>query len=157
MKAIKSLLTCAISATAIALSASHAKASDLCDINARNYSQFTSVYNPFDHNQNTPLRSFINPQYYSIGDGAIAAPIYYTAIDGGNAVVVAFDIKGNLGGKSISQNDSVIQYLASPQGSPYYPNKPQTLSIYKLPQGAQLAIQEAKYGITQETIGNMFR
>lgn len=168
MKSIKYLAACIIS-SAIALSASQAKASEMCSINASNVREHTSTYNLFGDAPNSPLRPFSNPQYYSIGNGTYSAPIYYTAVKDG--VAVAFDIKGKLAGTNIGKDDSVIQYFAAfPHtqyvyflgtcvNGRYFRNGQRTnmFLLYDLAPGTQSAIQEAKYSISQESIGNMFK
>lgn len=105
---------------------------------------------------------------YNIASQTTARPLYYTSVDNGNGVVVAFDIKGRWSKSIIEDNDSFVQYIGIPQGSAYarilgscvngtYIQDGTNLLINELPLNTQAALQEAQHGVTQETVGNMFR
>ena len=172
MKAIKSFLICAVAVTPLVIqpTAQAQSKPEFCQIHNGNVNRYTSKYNLFDNSSNTPIRPFVqNNRIYNINQDLSAKPLFYTAISNGN-VVSAFELKGKLGKLFIGSRDVVTQYIVQNQIGTYaeilghcingvFIQSPQqeAYDIYKLPLETQSALQEAKFGISQERIGNMFK
>jgi hypothetical protein len=85
-------------------------------------------------------------------------------------IAAAFQLKGKYGNDLIPDKDVVTQHIIISSTSSYseilgfcvngtFAASPKTitLDIYKLPLQTQSALQEAKLGISQEQVSNMFR
>lgn len=172
MKAIKSFLICAVAVTPLVIqpTAQAQSKPEFCQIHSGNVSQYVSEYNPFNHSTPTIYRPFIqNRQPYQITQELAAKPLFYVAISDGS-IGAAFELKGRYGNLLIGNNDVVVQHLKFYPVNSYIEiaglcvngtfiasPKKQALPTINLPLQTQSALQEARFGISQEQIGNMFK
>jgi hypothetical protein len=143
---------------------------DFCQIYNGNLNQYVSQYDIFNHTAATQFRPFLqNYQAYKISNELIAQPLYYIGLSDGS-IGTAFQLKGKLGNTVISNKDIVVQHINYyPMSSSFriagycvngafYPaTKEKIRSINELPEYTFLALAEARLGLTQEQVGNLFK
>lgn len=172
MRFIKSSCVCllTLASLAIQLPVKAQSKPEFCQIHAGNINRYVSQTNIFSSSAPTPYRPFIQQnKSYEIGKNLYAQPLFYSAIPNGNIITV-FQLEGYLGNVPIRNEDIVTQVMAYTQfgtdvqvigicvNGIFIPNKkPEALYLYKLPSQTQRAIQEAKMGIMQEQMVNIYR
>ncbi|MHC5716401.1 MAG: hypothetical protein ACYTXE_43640 [Nostoc sp.] len=170
MKAIKSILICAIASLTIQSTAQAQSKPEFCQIHAGNVNRYVSQSNIFNAPPSTIYRPFIqNNHAYNVTKELVAKPLFYSALPSGN-IVAAFQLEGKYGNALISDKDVVTQYITMDSLGMYFQilglcvngtflasPKKEVYDFYKLPRDTQYALDEAKFGILQEQSVNMFR
>lgn len=170
MKAIKSILICAIVSLTIQSTAQAQSQPEFCQINAGNVNRYVSEYDMFNHSSPTIYRPFILSNHaYNITKELVATPLFYNALPSGN-IVAAFQLKGKYGNVLISDKDVVTNYVTIDSLGMYFQilgvcvngtffasPKEEVYNFQKLPIDTQYVLNEAKFGILQEQVGNMFK
>lgn len=143
---------------------------DFCQIYNGNLNQYVSQYNIFNSTAPTQFRPFLqNYQAYKISKELIAQPLYYMGFSDGS-IGTAFQLKGKLGNTVIGNKDIVVQHIHYyPMSSSFrvagycingafYPkDEEKARRINELPKYTFFALTEARLGLAEEQVGNLFK